>query len=247
MGILCIASQKGGTGKTTSAINLSAIWAEKKNTLLVDLDPQGNAGSGLRIDNANITITSVLKGDLLVREAIIKTHFNKLSVLPSNVSLSDLDSKELNVNKLKETLRPLQDDYPNIIIDCPPSLGELSLSALIAADSVLIPFKPSLYSLDGLEQLTDTIKAVRRTGFNPNLKIIGIFFNEINTRTRLFKLIKEPIQQAYANLLLKTVIRPTVKLAEAPLVGEPISIYNKKAAKDYINLAKEVMKKWQTS
>jgi chromosome partitioning protein len=243
MGIICVSNQKGGSGKTTAAVNLSAIWGLKKKVLLVDLDPQGNAGQGLGMLQPIKTISDVLEGNCAAEDAIFNTAF-KVDVLPSNISLA-VTSKTIQVTKLREVLRPLQDIYDVIVIDCPPMLSELTLAALISAECVLIPFKTGIYGLAGLQQLTDTIAAVRREGHNPGLKILGIFHNEANVRTRLFRIIDEQLQRNYASLVLQTVIPASVKYVEASLVGEPINVYDKKAAKVFIELAREVMQKWQ--
>ena len=246
MVIIAFASQKGGTGKTTSAVNLSAIWAKKYKTLLVDCDPQGNAKSGVGIkDYDSFTLADVLEGKCNAAEAIANTDFN-LSIIPSNVSLSELE-RELNTNKLRSVLRPLETEFELIVIDCPPSLGKLTASALVACtDGVLIPFKPGQYGVEGLQQLMLNIVTVRRSGANPALKLLGIFYNEINPRTNLLKVIDSQIRPAYGQYILQTVIRPAVKIAEAQVAGKPISAYNKHDSRDYIKLAKEVENKWQT-
>jgi chromosome partitioning protein len=242
MGIICLANQKGGSGKTTAAVNLSAIWGQKGKVLLVDIDPQGNAGQGLGIMQSDLTINEVIQSQCPVQDAIISTSFN-VDVLPSNISLA-VTSKAMDTNILKMILRPLQDEYATIVIDCPPILNELTLSALMVAERVLIPFKTGIYGLAGLQQLTDTMAAVRREGHNPGLKLLGIFHSEANPRTRLFKIINEQLQAGYGRLVLNTIIPASIKYVEAPLVGEPINIYDKKAARPYIELAQEVMEKW---
>lgn len=245
MGILCIASQKGGVGKTTAAVNLAGIYAQKKKVLLVDCDPQGNISTGLGVPEQELTLKEVLTSDILPTDAILNTQF-KFDLLPSDISLAEIQNG-LNTNRLRAILTPLRDVYDLIIIDCPPNLGTLTIAPLIACDAVLIPLKPSAYGLEGLIQIMDTISTLRRQGFNPSIKILGIFYNEINVRTKAFKLIDRHVQEQFKSLILKTVIRPNVKLVEAPLVGEPINIYDKRASRDYIDLAKEVMQRWRIS
>lgn len=245
MGIISLNSLKGGTGKTSAAINLAAIWNEKQKTLLVDLDPQANAGTGLGIVRPSVSITDVLIGQCEAQEAIIATPY--VDVLPSDISLAQLDGEDLGGgNRLKQIIRPLQDEYDLIVIDCPPSLGLLSVSALLAADAVIAPTMPSVYDYDGLDKLiVETIPEIRRAGLNPGLKMLGIFYSNANTRTKLFKTVDEYMQEQYDGLLFKTIIRPAVKVGEAALFGKPVMAYHRAAAKDYFTLSREVLKRWQ--
>ena len=240
--ILCVAAHKGGVGKTTCAVNLSALWAQKKKVLLANVDPQGNAGRGLGVnkDKVSLTLTDVLEDDVPVRNAIIKAECG-ISFLPSNESLAQV----VNANKLRKVLAPLRKEYDAIVIDCPPAIGSLTVQSLIAADQVLIPFRPGPYEWDGLQQIIGTIGTIKRSGANPNLRVLGIFYTEADIRTKLFKSLDKTMQKSsYGKLLFKTVIRSAVKVSEAPFYGQPIHLYNKKAAGDYIKLSKEVLERW---
>lgn len=243
--IIALASQKGGTGKTTVAVNLSAIWANKYTVLLVDCDPQGNAKSGVGLKGYNsFTLADVLKNKCVPREAIAKTDF-KLSILPSNVTLAEVE-KDLDTNKLRAILRPLEKEFNLIVIDCPPSLGKLTIASLITCNGgVLIPIEPGEYAVEGLQQLMLSIATIRRSGFNPSLSVLGIAYNKASPRTNLFKVIDGQIRPAYGKYIMQTIIRPTVKIGEAQVMGKPVSFYNKQAARDFIKLAKEVESKWE--
>ena len=245
MSILSVNSLKGGTGKTSTAINLAGIWGEKKRSLLVDFDPQANASTGMGIIRPYLSIADVLVGDCTVKNAIVETPY--MDVLPSNISLAQLDNDQLDVEKLKQIIRPLEKIYSMIVIDSSPSLSVLSVSVLVAAQAVISPCKPSVYDTDGLDKLIlETIPEAKRSGLNRDLRMLGIFYSDANTRTKLFKTIDDSMRENHGSLLFKTVIHSSVKIGEAPLFGKPIHAYNKFAAREYYSLSKEVMQRWQT-
>jgi chromosome partitioning protein len=247
--ILAIANQKGGVGKSTTAVNLGACLAESgQRVLVVDLDPQGNATSGLGIDKGKLerTIYETLVNDLSVQEAILPTEQDNLSVLPSAIRLAgaevELVSAVSRETRLKRALDPIAADYDTIIIDCPPSLGLLTLNALTAAEAVMIPMQCEFYALEGLSQLTNTIQLVRKH-LNPTLDILGVVLTMVDARLTATQQIAQEIQQYFTKKLFDTVIPRTVRLSEAPSHGQPITLYDRrsKGANAYRELAKEVL------
>ncbi len=248
---ISLANQKGGVGKTTSAVNCAAaVGALGKRVLLVDLDPQGNATSGVGVSRKKVKISSydLIIGRAKASEAVIDTGFKNLSVIPSQISLAgaefeliDTDNREL---LLKEALSEISDDFDHIFIDCPPSLGILSLNALAASNGVIIPMQCEFYSLEGLSQLLLSIKQVKKL-YNAHLEITGILITMFNGRLNLSLQVLDELKKYYADKLFKTSIVRNVKLSEAPSYGEPIIYYDKhsKGALAYMDVAKEIVER----
>jgi chromosome partitioning protein len=247
--IICITNQKGGVGKTTTTVNLSAcLAAAEKKTLLVDMDPQGNATSGVGISKNECEITSyhVLMAEASIPEAMKGTELPNLFCVPANgnligaeVELVSLDNRE---NRLKDALLTVKSQFDYILIDCPPSLGFLTLNALTAADSVLIPVQSEYYALEGLSSLMDTVERVRES-FNTELEIEGALLTMYDGRTRLASQVAEEVRKFFGEKVYKTVIPRNVQLSESPSYGKPIILYDirSQGAQAYLNLAKELI------
>lgn len=243
---IAIINQKGGVGKTTTAINLGAYLAKSgREVLLVDLDPQGNATSGLGLDKKSLdsTMYDVLFSTSQVQSAIRETNISGLSVLPANANLAaaeiDLANEAKREFKLREALANTTHDY--VLIDCPPALGLLTINALTAAHEVLIPVQAEYYALEGLGQLLDVIQRVR-SGLNPKLEILGVVVTMYDSRTALSEQVSGELKKHFGDKVLKSVIPRNVRLAEAPSHGRPISEHDKwsKGARAYKQLAKEI-------
>lgn len=247
MHIIAIANQKGGVGKTTTTINLGSYLAKAgKRVLIVDLDPQGNTSSGLGINKETLksSLYDILVNEGEVSEAILKTPFHGLEVLPAAPVLAAAEVELVNVSgrelKLQQALGKL--DYDYILIDCPPSLGLLTLNGLTAAHSLMIPVQAEYYALEGLGQLLQTVQSVRKK-LNPNLTLLGVLLTMHNGRTTLSTQVYEEVKKHFPDTIFDTIIPRNVRLAEAPSFGQPISHYDKwsKGAKGYKELAREVI------
>lgn len=249
--IIAFANQKGGVGKTTSAINIaSALGIAGKRTLLIDCDPQGNASSGVGVRKTHIktTVYDVLIGRCRATDAVIQTEYQKLSVMPSGMDLAaaelELADVENRQNRLKEPLSEIAADFDYILIDCPPSLGMLTVNALTAADGVVIPMQCEYFSLEGLSQIMMTIKQVKKL-YNPSLSLTGILVTMYNGRLNLSLQVLDELKKHYADKLFSVAITRNVRLSEAPSYGAPIQYYDKyaKGSSDYDKIAAELMKR----
>lgn len=247
--IIAIINQKGGVGKSTTAVNLSVALGERnKEVLLVDLDPQGNATSGLGVDKSKVKedIYEVLLNDVPVERAIIPDVCEGLDLIPATIDLAGAEVELVNEiareNRLKTALGPLRGKYDYIFIDCPPSLGLLTINALVSADKLLIPIQSEFYALEGVTKLLDSMKRVKNL-LNPSLDIFGVLLTMYDGRTTLSKQVADEVKKYFGKTVFKTMIPRTVKLSEAPSFGQPITEYDPtgKGAQAYINLAKEVI------
>ena len=247
--IVSFSNQKGGVGKTTSCVNISAQIANKgKRVLMIDMDPQGNATSGLGLQKSKIknTIYDVIIGHCDIKDAIIKTKFKNLSVIPANIELAgaevELPELEGGTNYTKISLDSIKDDYDYIFIDCPPSLGMLTVKALSVSDGVVIPMQCEFYSLEGMSQLLNTVKKIKNL-YNPGLQIVGILLTMYNGRLTLTGQVVAELKKYYADKLFKVPISRTVRISEAPGYGEPICYHDPygKGSLEYAAVAKELM------
>lgn len=247
--MIALANQKGGVGKTTSSVNLSSSLAFLgKKVLLVDIDPQGNASSGVGVNKGGIEhcIYDVLVDDVAIQDVLQKTDLDNLNVIPATIQLAGAEvelvpaiSREI---RLKKAIDSIRDDYDYVIIDCPPSLGLLTLNALTAADSVLIPVQCEYYALEGLSQLLNTIRIVQKH-LNEDLQIEGVLLTMLDARTNLGIQVIEEVKKYFQNKVFNTIIPRNVRLSEAPSHGKPILLYDAKSkgAEVYLELAKEVV------
>ena len=250
--VIAIANQKGGVGKTTTAINLAASLAVlERKVLIIDADPQANTTSGLNFspdNDSHRTLYEVLIGKLDVRDALIQTELASLQMIPSHINLVgaefDLQSMDRRESVLKSVLAPVRKDYDYIIIDCSPSLGLITVNALTAADSVIIPVQPEFFALEGLGTLLQTIRLVQ-AGVNPALTIEGFVVTMFDGRTKVHAQVVSELREHFKDMVFNTIIQRNIRLSEAPSHGKPIILYDimSNGSSNYLNLAKEILDK----
>lgn len=247
--VIAVANQKGGVGKTTTAVNLSACMAVKgRKVLLVDVDPQGNASSGVGVDKNTVqkSIYNVLIEDLDIRETITRTPVENLDISPSSIRLAgaeiELVAAMSRESRLKAAFESIRGEYDFIIMDCPPSLGLLTINSLTAADTILVPIQCEYYALEGLGQLMNTVRLIQRH-LNPSLDVEGVVLTMFDSRTNLSIQVVEDVKKYFRNKVYRTVIPRNVRLSEAPSFGLPIILYDAKSkgAECYMELADEVI------
>jgi chromosome partitioning protein len=247
--IISVSNQKGGVGKTTTAINLCAsLAAADKKCLLIDCDPQGNATTGLGIEKANLRhgLYEFILGSAEAKDVITKTNMSGLSVIGANANLIGAEVEMVAMEKreyrLRHQLQPLKGKFDYILLDCPPSLGFLTINALTAADSVLVPLQCEYYALEGLSQLLKTVMTIKR-GLNPSLKIAGIILTMYDARNNLSLQVEDEVRGHFKKAVFNTIIPRNVRLSEAPSHGMPILLYDikSKGAQSYLALAKELI------
>lgn len=246
MPIIGLINQKGGVGKTTTAINLAVALAERRQVLLVDLDPQANASSGLGIRDVELSVYDVLVGAAPARQAIIASEWAGLHILPASADLAgaavELDASSDNLKLLAKSLIGVRANYEYIVVDAPPSLGALTLNGLVAADLLILPLQSEYYALEGIAGMVETVERIQSSQ-NPQLRILGILLTMFDARTKLSREVEENVRRHFPGQVFATVIPRSVRLAEAPSYGQPIFEYapQSRGALAYRRLAEEVL------
>ena len=253
--VIAIANQKGGVGKTTTAVNLaSALGRSGKKVLMIDIDPQGNATSGLGVNKREIEVSTynLMIADAKIEDVLIDTGYKNLDLLPSNMSLAGVEIELVEmperVYRLKQALISIKENYDYIFIDCPPSLGLITLNGLALANSLLVPIQCEYYALEGLSQLVSTVRQVKRM-YNPDIEFEGVLLTMFDSRLNLTAQVLSEVKRHFPDKVYKTVIPRNVRLSEAPSYGQPIQYYEEgsKGAQAYDDLAKEFLKKQKST